>query len=193
MRTRQVGDGAHPDAHQHRRPLFHRQPFRRCRCTATRACSSACSTIRTLTSCCSTDYREIGGNVDSDHLIYTGPIDEYFDYRFGKLPYRSPALRARDAEHGAASAGRGRQLSERPVLHAHDRIQAPHGPVHPKTSIALEFPGAEGDPYYPIPRAENAALSSKYEAFADGRRTSPSSDGSRRIATTTWIRSSRRH
>ena len=36
-----------------------------------------------------TDYREIRDEVQYDHLIFCGPIDEYFDYRFGKLPYRS--------------------------------------------------------------------------------------------------------
>ena len=30
-------------------------------------------------------------------MIYTGPVDEFFDYRYGKLPYRSLELRARDA------------------------------------------------------------------------------------------------
>ena len=40
-------------------------------------------------SCSSTDYREIAGKVRYDRLIFTGPIDEFFGYRFGKLPYRS--------------------------------------------------------------------------------------------------------
>ena len=35
------------------------------------------------------DYRDVRDEVDSDHLIYSGPIDEYFDFRFGKLPYRA--------------------------------------------------------------------------------------------------------
>jgi len=41
------------------------------------------------------------------------------------------------------------------------------GQVHPKTSIVYEYPTAEGDPYYPIPRAENQALYKKYQELAD--------------------------
>jgi UDP-galactopyranose mutase len=41
------------------------------------------------------------------------------------------------------------------------------GQSHPKTSITYEYPSAEGDPYYPIPRPENQALFKKYEALAD--------------------------
>ncbi len=40
------------------------------------------------------------------------------------------------------------------------------GQVHPKTAITYEFPSAEGDPYYPIPRPENAELYKKYEKLA---------------------------
>jgi UDP-galactopyranose mutase len=39
-----------------------------------------------------TDYRELEGTVGYREMIYTGPIDEFFDYRYGKLPYRSTAL-----------------------------------------------------------------------------------------------------
>ncbi|HLM68714.1 MAG TPA: UDP-galactopyranose mutase, partial [Longimicrobium sp.] len=44
------------------------------------------------------------------------------------------------------------------------------GQVHPFTSITAEFPSAEGDPYYPIPRPENQALYKRYEALADAAR-----------------------
>src|SRR5205823_11942828 len=38
-----------------------------------------------------TDFRDIKDEAQeiAEHIIYTGPIDEYFDFRFGKLPYRS--------------------------------------------------------------------------------------------------------
>ncbi|MFN6094897.1 MAG: UDP-galactopyranose mutase, partial [Verrucomicrobiota bacterium] len=36
-----------------------------------------------------TDYRELLPYLSYDRMIYTGPIDEYFDNRFGQLPYRS--------------------------------------------------------------------------------------------------------
>jgi UDP-galactopyranose mutase len=41
------------------------------------------------------------------------------------------------------------------------------GQEHPSTSIVYEFPRAEGDPYYPIPRADNAALYKQYQALAE--------------------------
>ncbi|HBB22215.1 MAG TPA: UDP-galactopyranose mutase, partial [Pseudomonas sp.] len=41
------------------------------------------------------------------------------------------------------------------------------GQVHPKTSITYEYPSAEGDPYYPIPRPENAELYKRYQQLAD--------------------------
>ena len=44
----------------------------------------------------STEYRDVERGVGYEHLVFTGPIDEYFDYRYGKLPYRSPAVPARD-------------------------------------------------------------------------------------------------
>jgi UDP-galactopyranose mutase len=40
------------------------------------------------------------------------------------------------------------------------------GQEHPLTSVVYEFPKAEGDPYYPIPRADNAALYKRYHALA---------------------------
>ena len=52
-------------------------------------------------------------------------------------------------------------------LHADHRVQAPHRPAATKTSITYEYPAAEGDPYYPIPRPENPELFKKYEALAD--------------------------
>jgi UDP-galactopyranose mutase len=53
---------------------------------------------------------------------------------------------------------------------AHTRItEYKHltGQKHPKTSITYEYPEAEGDPYYPVPRAENASLFRRYQALAD--------------------------
>jgi UDP-galactopyranose mutase len=48
----------------------------------------------------------------------------------------------------------------------HHRIQVLTGQEAPNTSITLEYPSAEGDPYYPIPREENQVLYKKYAALA---------------------------
>src|SRR3546814_13098566 len=52
---------------------------------------------------------------------------------------------------------------------AHTRItEYKHltGQANPKTSITYEYPCADGDPYYPIPRSENQTLYKSYEALA---------------------------
>ena len=74
------------------------------------------------------DYREIKTLIPHRELIYTGPVDEYFDYCFGKLPYRSLRFECetRDVADGAACAGN--QLPERLPVHAGDRIQVPDRP-----------------------------------------------------------------
>ena len=115
-----------------------------------------------------TDYRELEGRVDAGHVVYTGPIDEYFDFRFGKLPYRSLKF-----EHKVIDAEQFQPVAT--VNYPHPAVpytritEYKHltGQRHSKTSITYEYPSAEGDPYYPIPRAENQALFKKYEALAD--------------------------
>jgi UDP-galactopyranose mutase len=116
----------------------------------------------------STDYKDIVDEIDAGHLVFTGPIDEYFDFRFGKLPYRSLRF-----EHKIVDQGQYQPVA---VVNYPDP-QVPYtriteykhltGQTHAKTSITYEYPSAEGDPYYPIPRPENQALFKKYEALAD--------------------------
>lgn len=115
-----------------------------------------------------TDYRDIMGEVDTGHTVYTGPIDEYFDWRFGKLPYRSLRF-----EHAVVDRPQFQPVA---VVNYPDP-QVPYtrvteykhltGQQHARTSITYEYPSAEGDPYYPIPRPENQALFKQYEALAD--------------------------
>lgn len=116
----------------------------------------------------STDYHDIIDEVDAGHIVFTGPIDEYFDFRFGKLPYRSLRF-----EHKIVDE---EQVQPVAVVNYPDP-QVPYtriteykhltGQKHPKTSITYEYPSADGDPYYPIPRPENQELFKKYEALAD--------------------------
>ncbi len=114
-----------------------------------------------------TDYREIENMIPYRKMIYTGPVDEFFDYRYGKLPYRSLEFK--------------HETLNTPVLQPVAVVNYPNdnlytrvtefkyltGQEHPKTSIVYEFPRAEGDPYYPVPRPENAELYKKYQALAD--------------------------
>jgi UDP-galactopyranose mutase len=114
------------------------------------------------------DFREIEHEVRYDRLIYTGPIDEFFDYRFGRLPYRSLHFRHETLDQEIVQPVAVVNYPSEEV--AQTRItEYKHltGQKHVKTSITYEYPAAEGDPYYPVPRAENAALFRKYQALAD--------------------------
>jgi UDP-galactopyranose mutase len=113
-----------------------------------------------------TDYRDVEGTIGYDEVVFTGPVDEYFDYQFGRLPYRSLAFR-----HETINAPSVQPVAviNYPNDYEYTRItEFKHltGQEHPKTSIVYEFPQAEGDPYYPIPRPENAALYRKYQELA---------------------------
>jgi UDP-galactopyranose mutase len=113
------------------------------------------------------DYRDVVREVSYKNLIYTGPIDEYFEGCYGKLPYRS--LRFEFATENKACFQPGPVVNF-PNEHAYTRItefKYLTGQEHKKTSLVYEFPTDEGDPYYPIPRAENAELYQKYKKLAD--------------------------
>ncbi|WP_253190374.1 UDP-galactopyranose mutase [Sphingomonas sp. LM7] len=115
------------------------------------------------------DFEEAREAYPHDHLVFTGPIDEYFGYRYGKLPYRSLEFRheTRDCEWFQDVAVVNFPAESVP----HTRItEYKHltGQIAPRTSLTWEIPSATGDPYYPIPRPENQALFKRYEALALG-------------------------
>ncbi|GGL98665.1 UDP-galactopyranose mutase [Deinococcus aerophilus] len=117
-----------------------------------------------------TDYREILELIPHGHLIYTGPVDAFFDFQYGKLPYRS--LEFRHETHDRAQFQPVGTVNY-PNDYAYTRIsEFKHitGQRHERTSVVYEYPQAEGDPYYPVPRPENAELYKKYEALARARR-----------------------
>ncbi len=114
-----------------------------------------------------TDYREVADLIPYRQMIYTGPVDTFFEYRFGKLPYRSLEFHF--------------ETHDTPVYQPHAVINYPNeyaytrvtefkyltGQEHRRTTIVYEVPQAEGDPYYPVPRPENAAIYEQYKALAD--------------------------
>jgi UDP-galactopyranose mutase len=116
----------------------------------------------------STDYKDIVDEVDAGHLVFTGPIDEYFGFRFGKLPYRSLRFEHKILDQGQYQPVATVNYPDPQVPYTRiTEYKHLTGQSHSKTSITYEYPSAEGDPYYPIPRAENQALFKKYEALAD--------------------------
>lgn len=119
-----------------------------------------------ITVATATEWAEVKGR--GDHLVFTGPVDEYFDRRFGPLPYRS--LRFRHETLPGPLVQPVAVINEPDESVPHTRCtEFRHitGQEHAATSLCFEYASAEGDPYYPVPRAENAALYDRYRALAD--------------------------
>ncbi|HAL39436.1 MAG TPA: UDP-galactopyranose mutase [Polaromonas sp.] len=113
------------------------------------------------------DYEDIKLAETYGHTIYTGPVDAYYDYRFGKLPYRSLRFEHLHLPNTAQYQNVG--TVNYPNVHDYTRItEFAHltGEKHNGTSIVREYPTADGDPYYPIPRPDNEALFKRYDELA---------------------------
>ena len=133
------------------------------------------------------------------HLIYSGPLDEYFDCRFGPLPYRTARYALEELGEGEVPGGGFVQ----PVLQVNypgpepftRTVELKHvtGQVSRCSNLVREFsaeyrPG-ESDPNYPVPGPESDALAARYRELAEtGSRASPSSAAWRSTATSTWTR-----
>lgn len=120
-----------------------------------------------------TDYKEIINDVKFNRLIYTGPIDYFFDNIYGRLPYRSITFKFE--KHDVDS------FQETPVVNFVDK----HIPftrvteykkitgqyIKGSTVISKEFTKKNGDPYYPIPTISNSRLYKKYSDLSANLRT----------------------
>lgn len=123
-----------------------------------------------------TDFRDVRATVDAGHIIYTGPLDAYFDHRYGPLPYRT--LDFQLEEHADVSAFGGFRQAALQINHPGPEpftrtVELKHvsGQGGPATNVMVEFsrearPGVD-DPYYPIPGAESHTLAARYRALAD--------------------------
>jgi UDP-galactopyranose mutase len=113
-----------------------------------------------------TDYKEIIDFIPYKNLIFTGPVDEYFNYCYGKLPYRSLEFKFETIDQEVFQpTGTVNYPNEQLYTRITD-FKYLTGQKHHKTSIVYEYPKAEGDPYYPVPRPENAELYKKYQQLA---------------------------
>lgn len=113
-----------------------------------------------------TDYRDVKHLIPHRRVIYTGPIDEFFDFRFGKLPYRSlkfDHVTLDKAWHQPVAVVNYPQTQDYTRVTEYKYLT---GQEHAKTALTYEYPSAEGDPYYPIPKAENQELFKRYERLA---------------------------
>jgi UDP-galactopyranose mutase len=120
--------------------------------------------IKVLLNC---DYREIEGVIPYDQMIYTGPVDEFFDFRYGKLPYRSLRFQFETVNQEQVQPV---AVVNYPNEHLYTRVtEFKHlsGQEHRKSTLVYEYPESEGDPYYPVPRPENNELYKRYQALAE--------------------------
>ena len=114
-----------------------------------------------------TDFADIKDHIEFREIIYTGPVDEYFDYCYGKLPYRSLSF-----EHATVDTPHFQEVAvvNYPNTEKFTRItEYKHltGQEHTKTSITYEYPCWDGDPYYPVPKPENAQLYQRYKELTE--------------------------
>jgi UDP-galactopyranose mutase len=113
------------------------------------------------------DHRTLSREVRYGATIYTGPVDRFFDYCFGELPYRSLDFKFETYDREVFQAS--------PVINfpnEHDYTRSTEfkyltGQRHPMTTVVYEFPRSDGEPYYPVPRPDNAELYRRYKALAD--------------------------
>lgn len=115
-----------------------------------------------------TPFCEVRGRVHPRRAtVYCGPIDEYFDNRLGRLPYRS--LRFEFVPYQVAWRQPCVQINY-PNEFAYTRsVEIKHvtGQKHAETVVSYETPAAEGEPFYPVPRKESAALYARYRELAE--------------------------
>lgn len=113
------------------------------------------------------DFAEIQAEYSYGKLIYTGPVDEYFGFCFGALPYRSlrfeHAILDQEQFQPVATVNYPDEATPYTRITEYKHFT---GDTGPQTSITTEYPAAQGDPYYPIPREANQALYKRYEALA---------------------------
>lgn len=112
------------------------------------------------------DYREIINDVKFDRMVYTGPVDTFFDYMYGELPYRSLKFHFEtlDREH-YQEVGTVNYPNEYDITRITEQKYL-SGQTLPKTTLVMEYPQAyvpgQNDPYYPVPREENRQ---RYELY----------------------------
>jgi UDP-galactopyranose mutase len=118
-----------------------------------------------------TEFDDVRDEVEYGHLVYTGPVDGFFEHRFGKLPYRSLEFEVRseptpDGGLKLPATVVNYPSADVPWTRVTEYRQMTGQLVHDWTTMHAEHPRSEGDPYYPIPNDENRALYKRYEALA---------------------------
>lgn len=115
-----------------------------------------------------TDFNSLRNEINPNKAtLFTGPVDQYFDYSLGKLPWRSLEFDFKEFQ----------QEYVQPVVQINypndfdytRSVEIKHvtKQKHHHTVVSYEYPKNTGDPYYPIPREQNHALNLKYQELAE--------------------------
>jgi len=120
------------------------------------------------------NWREI-----ADNLVYTGPIDAFFNYQFGHLDWRTVSFKTRveNISNYQGSAIVNYTSHEKPftrtIEHKHFESFGQDVYVNPKTVITEEYSTEYKDgmePFYAVNDEKNSALYSKYKELADAQK-----------------------
>jgi UDP-galactopyranose mutase len=114
-----------------------------------------------------TNFADVRAVIPFKRLIFTGPIDEYFGFRYGKLPYRSlrfEHVTLRKEWHQTVAVVNYPQTEKYTRVTEYKHLTGQRS--RDFTSLTYEYPCDAGDPYYPVPRPENAELFKRYQALA---------------------------
>jgi UDP-galactopyranose mutase len=103
-----------------------------------------------------TDYKSIIDSVKYDKMIYTGPVDYFFDYKFGRLPYRSIRFELKNLPQAqfqeAAQINYVDNSVEYTRVIEHKLLSQQNAYT---TTVSFEYPQKDGEPFYPVPTEEN--------------------------------------
>ena len=108
----------------------------------------------------------------TEKIVFTGPIDKFYDYQFGELEYRSLRFETEilEEENYQGNAVVNYTEYEVPYTRIIEHKHFEYGESNPKTVVTREYPDSwtkEKEPYYPINNDKNNNLYQKYKELAD--------------------------
>ena len=113
------------------------------------------------------DYKKIVNDLKFDKMIYTGPIDYFFDYEFGKLPYRSLTFQWENIKTEFYQKATSVNFVDSEKFTRITEYKYFTNQKSESTTITKEYPKEKGEPYYPIPNDETNVIYKKYRMEAD--------------------------
>ncbi len=113
------------------------------------------------------DYKSLKPNVMANHVIYTGSIDEYYNYKYGKLEYRSCKFKTDEYDHDYQGAATINYPSIAVPYTRKIEWQHFYSGKNKTSKVMTEYPSTDGIPYYPIQDEENTYKYYQYKALQD--------------------------